>query len=80
MSKSRKFLWNDQVRDNMFWTIVSAGTIWTGFEVLMHHAYARGFISFINPRENPVAFVVDPLACRRFGITFTSIGGIVCCM
>ena len=49
MSKSRKFLWNDQVRDNMFWSIVSAGTIWTGFEVLMHYAYANGFIVIYQP-------------------------------
>ena len=31
MGKSKKFLWNHQVRDNMFFSIVSAGTIWTGF-------------------------------------------------
>ena len=58
MSKSRKFLWNDQVRDNMFWSIASAGTIWTGFEVLMHWAYANGHIPFADPREHPVTFVL----------------------
>ena len=58
MSKSRKFLWNDQVRDNMFFSIVSAGTIWTGFEVLMHWAYANGFIPYLDPRQNPVAFAL----------------------
>ena len=42
MSKSRKFLWSDQVRDNVFWSVVSGGTIWTGFEVLMLWAYANG--------------------------------------
>ncbi len=58
MSKSRKFLWNDQVKDNMFWSIVSAGTIWTGFEVLMLWAYANGFIPYADPREQPVTFVL----------------------
>ena len=58
MSKSRKFLWNDQVRDNIFWSIASAGTIWTGFEVALLYAYANGFIPYIDPREHPVSFVL----------------------
>ena len=58
MSKSRKFLWNDQVRDNMFWSIASAGTIWTGFEVLMHWAYANGYIVYADPRQHPAAFAL----------------------
>ena len=58
MGKNRKFLWNDQVRDNMFWSIGSAGTIWTAFEVLMHWAYANGHIPFFDPREHPVTFAL----------------------
>lgn len=58
MSKSRKFLWSDQVRDNMFWSIVGAGTIWTAFEVLMHWAYANGHIVYADPREHPVTFAI----------------------
>ena len=58
MSKSRKFLWNDQVRDNVFWSVASAGTIWTGFEIVMLWAYANGIIPYLDPREQPVAFVV----------------------
>ena len=58
MGKSRKFLWNDQVRDNVFWSVVSAGTIWTGFEVIMLYAYANGIIPYLDPRQQPVAFIV----------------------
>ena len=58
MSKNRKFLWSDQVRDNMFWSVASAGTIWTGYEVVMLWAYANGFIPYFDPREHPVAFVL----------------------
>ena len=58
MSKSRKFLWNDQVRDNMFWSIASAGTIWTGFEVLMHWTYANGYVPYLDPREHPITFAL----------------------
>ena len=57
MGKSkRQFLWNDQVRDNVFWSVVSGGTIWTAFEVLMLWAYANRFIPFADPREQPVLF------------------------
>ena len=58
MSKSKKFLWNDQVRDNVFWSVVSAGTIWTGFEIVMLWAYANGIIPYLDPRQQPAAFVV----------------------
>ena len=58
MGKNKKFLWNDQVRDNVFWSVVSAGTIWTGFEVVMLWAFANGIIPFIDPRQQPVTFVL----------------------
>ena len=58
MSKSRKFLWNDQVRDNMFWSIASAGTIWSAFEIFMLWAYANGYIPYADPREQPLTFVL----------------------
>ena len=64
MGKSRKFLWNDQVRDNVFWSVVSAGTIWTGFEVVMLWAYANGIIPFVDPREQTGLLRPDPLSRR----------------
>ena len=53
----RKFLWGNQLRDNIFWSCVSGGTIWTGYEVLMLWAYANEWIPYLNPREQPVYFV-----------------------
>ncbi len=58
MGKSKKFLWNDQARDNIFWSVASAGTIWTGFEVVMFWFYANGHIPYFDPREHPVTFVL----------------------
>ena len=58
MGKSRKFLWNDQVRDNVFWSVAGAGTIWTAFEVLLWWAYANGMIPYLDPREQPIAFAL----------------------
>lgn len=54
----RQFLWNDQVRDNVFWSVVSAGTIWTAFEILMLWAYANRIIPYLDPREQPIHFVL----------------------
>ena len=54
----KQFLWGDQLRDNIFWSVVSGGTIWTAFEVLMLWAYANEIIPFVDPREEPVYFVL----------------------
>lgn len=53
----RKFLWNDQVRDNVFWSVVSGGSIWTAFEVFMLWAWANGLLPWVDPRAQPVHFV-----------------------
>ena len=54
----RKFLWGSQLRDNIFWSCVSGGTIWTAYEVLMMWAYANEMIPYVDPREEPVYFIV----------------------
>jgi len=41
--QGRAFTFNSQVRDNMFWTLVSGVTVWTGYEVLMMWALANGY-------------------------------------
>ena len=54
----RAFLWNDQVRDNIFWSLASGVTIWTLFEVFMLWGYANKMFPYVDPREQPVYFVV----------------------
>lgn len=54
----RKFLWGNQLRDNIFWSCVSGGTIWTAYEVLMMWAYANEIIPYVDPRERPVYFIL----------------------
>ncbi len=54
---NKSFLFNNQVRDNMFWTFASAVPIWTAYEVGMLWAYANGLLPFINWESNPVWFV-----------------------
>lgn len=41
---SRTFSFGSQVRDNMFWTLVSGVTVWSGYEVLLMWALANGYL------------------------------------
>jgi len=54
----KKFLWSSQLWDNVFWTVVSGGTIWTAYEVLMMWAYANEIIPYLDPRVHPVYFIL----------------------
>jgi sterol desaturase/sphingolipid hydroxylase (fatty acid hydroxylase superfamily) len=56
-TSSKAFLFNDQVKDNMFWSLASGATIWTLYEVLMLWAYGNGWLPFATLRSNPVWFV-----------------------
>ena len=56
-TSSKAFLFRDQVKDNMFWSIASGATIWTLYEVLMVWGYARGWLPWTELRSNPVWFV-----------------------
>jgi len=57
VKNSRLFTFNSQVRDNMFWTLVSGVTVWTAYEVLMMWAFANGYLSYLNWSDNPVWFI-----------------------
>ena len=55
---NRKFLSGSQLRDNVFWSVASACTVWTAYEILMVWAYANEIIPYVDPREQPVYFVL----------------------
>ena len=57
-TNSKAFLFGNQVRDNMFWSLVSGAGIWTIYEALMLWAYGNGWLPFAGLRTNPVWFVV----------------------
>ena len=50
---SSKFLWGDQVKDNMFWSVVSGCTIWTLFESITLWLYASGRVGMVEWGEAP---------------------------
>jgi sterol desaturase/sphingolipid hydroxylase (fatty acid hydroxylase superfamily) len=56
-TNSKAFLFGDQVKDNMFWSIASGATVWTLYEALMLWAYANGWLPWVELRTNPVWFV-----------------------
>ncbi len=57
-TKGKVFTFNNQVLDNMFWTIASGITIWTAWQVLVFWAMANGWAPGILFPGNPVWFVL----------------------
>jgi len=54
------FLFDTQVYDNMFWTVVSGGAVWTAYEVFMLWMVASGRLPFAEIYEivyNPFYFM-----------------------
>jgi sterol desaturase/sphingolipid hydroxylase (fatty acid hydroxylase superfamily) len=56
-TNSRRFLFNNQVADNMFFSTVSGGLIWTAYEVFYMWGIANGLAPLITWARNPVWFV-----------------------
>ncbi len=54
----KKFLWNSQVKDNMFWSITSGCTVWTLYEAFTHWLYASGYVQQVEWSESPVYLVL----------------------
>ena len=57
ITKSRVFLFGNQVKDNMFWSVLSGGTVWTAYEVLLVWAYANNWLPYISFSANPLWFI-----------------------
>lgn len=55
--QGRMFSFNSQVLDNMFWTLASGVTIWSGFEVLFWWLLANGYAPGTTFAQTPIWFV-----------------------
>ena len=55
---SPRFLFRNQVYDNIFWTCVVGGGVWTLFETVTLWFYANGFIPYLNWKRHPILFVL----------------------
>lgn len=54
----RRFLFGNQVKENMFWTAVSGVTVWSAYEVVTLWAFANGYIPMLNWEAHPIYFVL----------------------
>ena len=55
---SASYTFRNQVLDNMFWSLASGVTVWTGFEVLYWWAAANGYAPGLAFAENPLWFAL----------------------
>ena len=58
MKNGRQFTLGGQIRDNMFWTLISGVTIWTIYEVLMFWAISNGYAPMLTWAAHPIWFVL----------------------
>ena len=54
LSKGSRFLFNNQLYDNMTWSIGSGVAIWTFYEVIMMWGMANGYVALITFESNPI--------------------------
>ncbi|MEX0282639.1 MAG: sterol desaturase family protein [Arenibacterium sp.] len=57
MKNGRQFTLGGQIRDNMFWTLASGVTVWTGYEALLFWAMANGYAPVLTFANSPIWFV-----------------------
>ena len=56
-AKGRIYTFNNQLYDNVFWSLASGVTLWTAYEVLMFWAMANGYAPLLTWADSPVWFV-----------------------
>ena len=57
-SNSKAFLFRNQTRDNVFWSVVSGCGVWSLYEAVTLWMYANGHLPYVDFRTNPVYFVL----------------------
>lgn len=68
---SDKFLWNNQLKDNIFWNLLSGLTFWTIYECLTWWVYASGRQPVVSAAEQPLYFILMAYAAMVWnGIHF----------
>ncbi|MEO9781244.1 MAG: sterol desaturase family protein [Sedimentitalea sp.] len=59
MEKSSRFLFGDQVWDNVFWTLASSVVFWTGWSILYFYVAANGWVPTLDSiGASPIWFVL----------------------
>ena len=55
-TNNKSFKFNNQVHDNMFWSIASGVSVWTGYEILYLTFIANGWVSTAPFLDHPIQF------------------------
>ena len=53
---SKKFKFNSQVYDNIFWSVFSGVTVWTFYEAIYWNGVANGVVEIKTFQDNPIQF------------------------
>jgi len=56
LGNQKRFTFNSQLLDNMFWTLVSGVSLWTAYEVLLFWGFANGYAPSLVWSDNEVWF------------------------
>jgi sterol desaturase/sphingolipid hydroxylase (fatty acid hydroxylase superfamily) len=59
---NKKFLFGNQVWDNIFWNLTSGSLIWTAYEAVTLWMYANGRLPYIDFKSHPVYFILLMMA------------------
>ena len=57
-TNSKAFLFRNQTRDNVFWSVVSGCGVWSLYEAVTLWMYANGHLPYVDFRANPVYCVL----------------------
>jgi sterol desaturase/sphingolipid hydroxylase (fatty acid hydroxylase superfamily) len=55
---NKRFLFNNQTRENVFMNLASGCVIWTGYEALTLWAYANNLLPYVDWNAHPLYFVL----------------------
>ena len=66
---NRAFLWGNQVKDNLFWSLASGCTIWSLYEALTLWLYASGRVTPVAWGEAPL-YLLAMAALVSFWVSF----------
>lgn len=58
ITNSQRYLFNNQVYDNVFRSVVSGATFWTAYEVLYVWMFSKGWLPYVSFSEHPIYFVL----------------------
>lgn len=63
----KMFLWGNQVRDNMFWSLASGVTICSAYEAITFWIYANGYVAIPTIGDHPFYFAACLIAVFFWG-------------